>query len=209
MKKTFTTLIVALVLIMPLQSFAQVSCTPVTAGTYNFCCGTTATAAGDPHAADCRAYRNGYSVDPAEPSTTYTPGTLGSSAGFDNTVINTTSPGGSTIAATPVAGSAELAQCSNIKFLSLLDILIWVKCIIVVAIIPLIFALALMFFLWGVMRFVMASDSTKKEESKKFIMAGLIGLFVMTSLWGIIKILGTTLGIESTVPLLQTSALKK
>ena len=110
----------------------------------------------------------------------------------------------------PQASSAQLSQCSSITFLSLLDILIWIKCVIVVVIIPMIFVLAFLFFLWGVFRFVAAADSTKKEEGKKFILWGLIGLFVMTSVWGIIKILSTTLGIDSSaVPMLQTSILKK
>ena len=119
----------------------------------------------------------------------------------------TADPG--TIAATPQASSVDLATCSAIKFLSLLDILIWIKCIIITAIIPLLFAAALLFFLWGVTKYTMSTDSKKREESKKFIMAGLIGLFVMTSVWGIIKIASTTLGLDSSaVPMLQTTYLK-
>lgn len=109
----------------------------------------------------------------------------------------------------PQSGASQLQQCSKIRFLSLLDILIWIKCIIVVAIIPLIFALALAVFLWGVMKFIATSDPAKRKEGKNFIIGGLIGLFVMTSLWGIIKIVGNTLGTGSAVPVLQTSSLKK
>jgi hypothetical protein len=137
----------------------------------------------------------------------YVPGQLNSSTNPSTQSVNTATTQG-VIFDTPQAGAAELKQCSAIKFKSLLDILIWVKCIILVAIIPIIFALALMFFLWGVMKFIRASDSTKKEEGRKFIIAGLIGLFVMTSLWGIISIVSTTLGTGSAVPLLQTTYLK-
>lgn len=103
--------------------------------------------------------------------------------------------------------SSSVSQCSSIKFSSFIEILAWIKCIIAVVIIPLIFSLALVFFLWGVFKFIAASDSTKKEESKKFIFAGLIGLFVMTSLWGIIKIVSSTLGTNNSnaIPLLQTT----
>lgn len=105
--------------------------------------------------------------------------------------------------------AAKLSACQSIKFKNVLNILIWLKCIIVVGIIPLIFALAFLFFLWGVFRFMMASDTKAKQESQKLIWWGLIGLFVMVSLWGIIKILNTTLGIDSTaVPILQTTYLK-
>jgi hypothetical protein len=111
-------------------------------------------------------------------------------------------------AGAPQSGSSQLAQCSAIRFLSLLDVLIWVKCIIVIGVIPLIFTLAFVFFLWGVLRFVYASDIKQKEESKKLIWYGLLGLFVMVSVWGIIKILGDTVGLDTgAVPLLQTSAL--
>ena len=107
----------------------------------------------------------------------------------------------------PRSSAKELASCSEIRFVSLLDIIIWVKCIIVSALIPLIFALAFLFFLWGILRFMAATDQKKREESKKFIWWGIIGLFVMVSIWGIIKIIGNTLGTGSAVPHLQTDYL--
>ncbi len=138
-------------------------------------------------------------------------GTVVSSGTFGTSPIApAVNPSTATTVAAPQASSSELKQCSSIKFDSILDILIWLKCIIVIAIIPLIFSAALLFFLWGVMKFIMASDSTKKEEGKKFIINGLIGLFVMTALWGIISIAGGILGTNnSTVPLLQTECLTK
>jgi hypothetical protein len=102
----------------------------------------------------------------------------------------------------------SLRECSSIKFKSVIDILIWLKCIAVSVLIPLIFAAAFVVFLWGVLKFMYASDATKKKEGQKFIWYGLIGLFVMVSVWGIIKIVGTTLGIDPiAVPLLQTEYL--
>lgn len=106
-----------------------------------------------------------------------------------------------------LAQSRGNGVCDAIKLNSLFNILIWIKCFIVNAIIPLIFALAFLFFLWGIFKFMRASDAKSKQESQKLIWWGLIGLFVMVSVWGIIKILGTTLGIESTVPMLQTEYL--
>jgi FtsH-binding integral membrane protein len=87
--------------------------------------------------------------------------------------------------------------------------MIWVKCVIVVAVIPLIFTLAFLVFLWGVLRFMYASESKDKEAAKSFIWWGLVGLFVMVSVWGILRILSDTLGLDTTVPLLQTSYLTK
>lgn len=110
-------------------------------------------------------------------------------------------------AVSPQSSSVALKECSAIKFKSLLDILVWVKCIITAVIIPLIFTLAFLFFLWNVIRFMNASDNTKKEEAKERMWWGIIALFVMVGVWGIIKILSNTLGLEPTVPLLQTEYL--
>ncbi len=119
---------------------------------------------------------------------------------FDTTTSS--DPGDGT---SPQAGSVEILSCSNTKLRSLFDILIWVKCIIAVAVVPLIFSLAFLVFLWGVFKLMTASDVKGKQEGQKVIWWGILGLFVMVSLWGILKILGTTLGIDATVvPTLQT-----
>lgn len=202
MKKTafIFTLLLSLTFVQAQSAPLTDVCSPyVTASNYNMCCTGIARTQ---HSFSCTNYESQHSA---------TPGTIGA-GNPDTTPVNSgvVFQAGNPTAVSPQSGSASLAQCSAIQFKSLLDILIWVKCIIVVAIIPLIFAAALMFFLWGVMKFVAASDSAKKEEGKKFIIAGLIGLFVMTSLWGIIRIVSTTLGVNGTVvPTLQTDYLKK
>ncbi len=136
-------------------------------------------------------------------------GTLGSGTGPGTNPINSGTTPPNVIAPTPQASSAALLSCSKISFTSLLDILIWLKCIIGVAIIPLIFTLAFLFFLWGMAMYIRGSDDVKKrEESKKFIYWGIIGLTVMVSVWGIVKIVNTTFGFGNTVPKLQTDYLK-
>lgn len=136
-------------------------------------------------------------------------GTVGGVNGGTQITTNTVPNGflGSGSVAQPQASAAELKACTAIKFVSLLDIVIWVKCIITSAVIPLIFTLAFVVFLWGIFRFISSSDKTKKEDAKNYIIWGMVGLFVMVSLWGIIKILGDTLGIQSVVPLLKTEYL--
>ncbi len=53
--------------------------------------------------------------------------------------------------------------------------------------------------------YIRGSDDVKKrEESKKFIYWGIIGLTVMVSIWGIVKIVNTTFGFGNAVPTLQT-----
>ena len=58
------------------------------------------------------------------------------------------------------------------------------------AVVPLIFALAMFAFIWGVVNYVLnPENSSEKEEGQKFMLWGIIALFVMISIWGILVIL--------------------
>lgn len=73
---------------------------------------------------------------------------------------------------------------------------------------PLLVAVSLLVFFWGIARFVLAAGDEKKvEEGKKLLIWGTIGLFVVTSLWGILQILSGSLFGSSPigVPLLPTN----
>lgn len=84
------------------------------------------------------------------------------------------------------------------------DLLIYVVCIINKSVIPLIIALALVMFIWGVVQYVINSDEeAKKAKGKEFMIWGIIGLTVMFAVWGLVKIVGTTFGIEYVIPQLQ------
>lgn len=79
-------------------------------------------------------------------------------------------------------------------------------CLISKSIIPLLLALALVFFIWGVTKFILhADDEAKREEGKKFIMWGIIGLFVIVSIWGIVNILNNTFQVDNVIPILPTN----
>lgn len=62
---------------------------------------------------------------------------------------------------------------------------------------PVIFALAFAAFVWGVVKyfFVHGGEEKSREEGRLFIFWGLIGLVVLFSVWGFVKILLSTLGI--------------
>ncbi len=61
------------------------------------------------------------------------------------------------------------------------------------AIIPLIYILAFVAFIWGMFNYIMyAGDEKKRESGKQFILWGLIGLFVMTAVLGIVALLKAT-----------------
>ncbi len=125
-----------------------------------------------------------------------------------NTAASNTALGATSTGTTTSGSGQAVATCSAIQFTTLLNILIWAKCIIGAVIIPGIFTLAFVVFLWGVFKFIRASEDKDKQEGKQFIYMGLIGLFVMVSVWGIISIITNTFGITAAVPLLQTNYLK-
>ncbi len=76
---------------------------------------------------------------------------------------------------------------------SLNDLVNFVTDSILMSVIKLIGALALLFFLWGVMKFIRDADNAaKREEGRQFIIWGIIGLFVMVSVFGLVRILENT-----------------
>ena len=62
------------------------------------------------------------------------------------------------------------------------------------AIIPLIFGIAIIVFLWGIakMFFLKGDDSGSREEGRQFIIWGIVALFIMVAFWGFVNILSNT-----------------
>lgn len=59
--------------------------------------------------------------------------------------------------------------------------------------VPIVLAFAVLGFFWGLAQYMLsAGDSSKTEEGRKLMIYGVIGLFVMVSLWGILGILSAT-----------------
>ena len=64
--------------------------------------------------------------------------------------------------------------------------------------IALLFAIATAIFVWGIIQYVIGSqgNQSQAEAGKRVITYGLLGMFIMASAWGIVKILcnffGTT-----------------
>ena len=66
------------------------------------------------------------------------------------------------------------------------------------SLVPLVFALAFIVFIWGVFQYFIAgaADETKRENGKNLMIYGLIGFFVMASVWGIVNLLVNTFGLD-------------
>lgn len=57
-------------------------------------------------------------------------------------------------------------------------------------------SLAVLYFLWGVVRYVIAKGAEDKEQARGVIIYGIVGLFVIFSVWGIIFLLQGVFGIS-------------
>lgn len=63
--------------------------------------------------------------------------------------------------------------------------------------VPLIFAISLLVFLYGVFRFFIAKqgDSFSREDAQNLMLWGILGFVLMVSIWGIVNIIAGGLGL--------------
>lgn len=67
-------------------------------------------------------------------------------------------------------------------------------------VVPIIIALAFGAFVWGVVNnyFIHGAEDASRTKGSKFILWGVIGLVVIFSVWGIVNIMLSTLGVAPT-----------
>lgn len=81
----------------------------------------------------------------------------------------------------------------------LADLINYATCLIGSSVVPLIFILAVAFFVWGVVQYVINADSEEaRSKGRDFMIWGIIALVVMVSIWGIVQIFGNTFNIDTT-----------
>jgi len=85
----------------------------------------------------------------------------------------------------PFSVFAVTAESILIKVSQLLNIII-----------PILITLAVVYFIWGVIQYTITTDEETKKKAREKVIYGLIGLFVIISFWGIVKILKDTFGIN-------------
>lgn len=77
---------------------------------------------------------------------------------------------------------------------------------------PIVVALALLYFFYGLAIYILkAGDEEKRKEAKGIMIYGIIALFVMVSVWGLVGILVSSVGLGGTggtenVPYINTVA---
>lgn len=101
------------------------------------------------------------------------------------------------VAVTPLLASAQFAGDSSIGDLaqSVIDFING-------TLVPLVFALALIVFVWGLfMSFILGGTSEdKRKEGQQLMLWGIIAFFVMVSVWGLVNILVGTFDLNNAGP---------
>ncbi len=70
--------------------------------------------------------------------------------------------------------------------------------VLVDTIIPVLFALALLLFVWGVINYFIlgAGDEGKRETGRSYMLYAIIGLVAITAVWGIVGLFTQILGVD-------------
>jgi hypothetical protein len=63
--------------------------------------------------------------------------------------------------------------------------------------IPLLIGLAVLLFIWGLFRYFSTDSRDTKKQALRIIGYGIVSIFVMVSLWGIVYLIGRTIGINN------------
>jgi len=66
--------------------------------------------------------------------------------------------------------------------------------------VPLVIAIGLLLFIWGLVQYIVASgDEAAKEEGRRKMVWGVIALFVIVSVWGLVALLNQLTGVKQAV----------
>jgi hypothetical protein len=68
------------------------------------------------------------------------------------------------------------------------------------SLIPIVMALTLLIFFWGLFQYV-RSAGEGHEQGRNIMIAGIVALFVMVSVWGIVRLVQNTLGVNGEQPI--------
>ena len=94
-----------------------------------------------------------------------------------------------------IAALAFTPAIASAQQLTRIDILLSSVGDIVDAALPIVVGIGLLVFMWGLVRFIFAGAEAK-EEGKTLMIWGLVALFVMVSVWGIIRWAGDLFDVD-------------
>lgn len=64
-------------------------------------------------------------------------------------------------------------------------------------VVPLLVGVAVVVFIYGVLTTILSEGGEKKEEGKQYMLWGIIGIFVMVSVWGLVAIVSNTFQLDN------------
>lgn len=83
-------------------------------------------------------------------------------------------------------------------------ILNFFSCTLINSVVPLLFTLAVVAFIWGIIQYFLNPENEEaRKKGKSFMIWGIIALFVMISMWGLVNVLSNTFGVKTLIPQLS------
>ena len=73
--------------------------------------------------------------------------------------------------------------------------------LLITAVVPALLSLGLLYFIWGLLKFLTsAGDATKRSEGIKIMINGVIALTIMLTTWGLVALLSSFVGSSIGIP---------
>lgn len=100
----------------------------------------------------------------------------------------------------PIVASAQNNGACEYEITSIALVFHLFGCILAAAVLPMLVTLAVVIFIIGIVKYIAGGDEVaKREEGRKFMIYGIIALFVMVSVWGLVGIIKGTFGIGTNI----------
>ena len=96
----------------------------------------------------------------------------------------------------PFVASAQVS-CANVPGQSTIQGIICTVSDILQVLLPVLIALGVIVFVIGVVQFVIADDEEAKTKGRNRMIYGIIGLVVIIALWGLVRIVTNTFGLNN------------
>lgn len=94
--------------------------------------------------------------------------------------------------------------CKNLALTDIGNIFKFGTCFLIQTVVPFLFGLAIVAFIWGIIQMVINPENEEKRKAgKQYMVWGIIGLFVMVSIWALVGVLSNTFGFKTLIPQLS------
>ena len=69
--------------------------------------------------------------------------------------------------------------------------------VLVIRLVPMLIGIAVAVFFWGIIRYVRAADDPEgRKQGRNLMIYGVIAIFVMVAIWGLVALVGTIVGAD-------------